>query len=525
MILVTALFSGCKEKESSFEDPYQGGIAPLGIKIDRQQVPVPSVGMAGTVITFKATGLVPHKDKIQFLFNGEKAEIVEITDAGIKAKVPGRASSGVTSFVIDGQLVFGPNFIVSGLVKKDPTYKVVAGTDNAVYKIEELTGGNLMLLGAFQNYDNKGVVKRINRIVRTFPDGTWDRSLLSGSAANGELFGMAIVNGQYFLGGSFSGYAQRGAINNITRTSNQATIDTMVTETFTKKLIYIPVFNGGTDGFIRNVYAQNNKIVATGNFRYYLSRRFDQPSRTFKDSTIIDTVEMRQLARFNTNGTLDKTWRFDPNAIGYGGAKGKGLPGSNGSINTLMHTDGKILVFGTFTKFDDQPFGNIVRLNADGTIDPSFNPGGAGTDLGIINATYSEVTKKYLVSGIFKKFNGVASEYLVMLNYDGSVDQSFVPKKFVGGFPDYVKILKDGLCLVGGDFKTYDGVNRQGFLITTPTGEIADGYNNVGNLLGTIFDVLETKSADNKRALLIGGSFFLFDNIETHNLVKVTLEN
>jgi len=525
MILVTALFSGCKEKEASFEDPYQGGIAPLGIKIDRQQIPVPSVGMAGTVITFKATGLVPHKDKIQFLFNGEKAEITEITETGIKAKVPGRASSGVTAFVIDGQLVFGPNFTVTGLVKKDPTFKVVAGTDGPIYKIYPLAGDNLLLLGGFQNYDNKGIVKAINRIVRIFPDGTWDRSLLSGPAANGDLYGMAVVNSQWYLGGAFSGYAQRGGINNITKVSNQGTIDTMIQETYTKKLIYVPRFNGGTDGAITEVYAYNNKIIGTGNFKYYVSRRYDQPTRLLKDSTIIDTVDVRQLVRFNTDGTLDKTWRFDPNATGYGGKKGKSLPGSNGFIRTIMHTDGKILVFGNFTKFDDQSAGYITRLNPDGTIDPTFNPGGAGADFVVGYASYNEVTKKYLLSGTFKKFNGVASESLVMLNYDGSVDQSFVPKKFVGGFPDFTKQLSDGLCLIGGDFKTYDGVNRQGFLIVTDKGEIADGYNNVGNLLGRINNVFETKSADNKRALLIVGSFFLFDNLETHNIVKVTLEN
>jgi len=525
MILVTALFSGCKEKEASFEDPYQGGIAPLGIKIDRQQIPVPSVGMAGTVITFKATGLVPHKDKIQFLFNGEKAEITEITETGIKAKVPGRASSGVTAFVIDGQLVFGPNFTVTGLVKKDPTFKVVAGTDGPIYKIYPLAGDNLLLLGGFQNYDNKGIVKAINRIVRIFPDGTWDRSLLSGPAANGDLYGMAVVNSQWYLGGAFSGYAQRGGINNITKVSNQGTIDTMIQETYTKKLIYVPRFNGGTDGAITEIYAYNNKVIATGNFKYYVSRRYDQPTRLLKDSTIIDTVDVRQLVRFNTDGSLDKTWRFDPNATGYGGKKGKSLPGSNGFIRTLMHTDGKILVFGNFTKFDDATAGYITRLNPDGTIDPTFNPGGAGADFVVGYASYNEVTKKYLLSGTFKKFNGVAAESLVMLNYDGSVDQSFVPKKFVGGFPDFTKQLSDGLCLIGGDFKTYDGVNRQGFLIVTDKGEIADGYNNVGNLLGRINNVFETKSADNKRALLIVGSFFLFDNLETHNIVKVTLEN
>lgn len=525
MILATVVFTGCKEKEASFEDPYQGGVAPLGIKIDRQQIPVPSVGMAGTVITFKATGLVPHKDKVQFLFNGEKAEITEITEAGIKAKVPGRASSGVTAFVIDGQLVFGPNFTVTGFVKKDPTFKVVAGTDGPVDKIYELAGGNLLLLGGFQNYDNKGIVKPINRIVRIFPDGTWDRSLLSGPAANGDLYGMAVVNSQWYLGGAFSGYAQRGGINNITRVSNQGTIDTMIQETYTKKLIYVPTFNGGTDGAITEIYAYNNKIIATGNFKYYVSRRYDQPSRQLKDSTVIDTVDVRQLVRFNTNGTLDKTWRFDPNATGYGGKKGKSWPGSNGYIRTIMHSDGKILVHGNFTKFDDQPAGYITRLNADGTIDPTFNPGGAGADFVVSYASYNEVTKKYLLCGTFKKFNGVAAESLVMLNYDGSVDQSFVPKKFVGGFPDFTKQLSDGLCLIGGYFKTYDGVNRQGFLILTDKGEIADGYNNVGNLLGKINNVFETKSADNKRALLIAGSFFIFDNLETHNIVKVTLEN
>ncbi|WP_214225103.1 DUF5008 domain-containing protein [Pedobacter sp. B4-66] len=524
MILTTALFSGCKEKENSFENPYDGGIAPLGIQIDRQQVPVPAVGIPGTLITFRATGLMPHKDKIEFLFNGEKAEIDKIDETGIKVKVPGRASSGVTAFVIDGQLVFGPNFTVSGFVKKDPTYKVVAGTNGPIFNIYEVAAGNLLLLGSFTNYDNKGVVKRINSIVRTFPDGTWDRSLLSGSATTGTLTSLGIVNGEYFLAGGFTGYAQRGGINNITKVSNQATIDTIGVETYTKKSIYVPKFNGGTDGSINDLYAVNNKLIGIGNFRYYVSRRYDQPTSKFKDSTVIDTIDMRQLARFNTNGTLDKTWRFDPNATGYGGAKGRGLAGGNGGISkAIMHTDGKIMLCGSFTKFDDQPAGYMVRLNADGTIDPTFNMT-EGADYYVNYVSYNETTKKYLVTGVFKKINGVAVESMAMLNYDGSVDQSFVPKRFGGGYPGFTKQLKDGLCLVSGSFKTYDGVNRQGFLITTDKGEIAEGYNNVGNLLGTVLTAFETKSADNKRALVIGGSFFLFDNLTTNNLVKVTLE-
>ncbi|MHB1177121.1 MAG: DUF5008 domain-containing protein [Daejeonella sp.] len=524
-VLIAISISSCKEKESVFEDPYKGGIAPLGIIVNPQQVPAPASGVAGTTVSIAAKGLVPHKAKLNFLFNGEKAEILEITEAGIKVKVPPKASSGITSFVVDGQLVFGPQFTVTGFVNLDPTYKVVSGTNAIIMKAIEVTGGNFFLLGDFTNFDNKGVVRPINRIVRTFPDGTLDRSLQSGTGSNGILTGMATLNNQYYIVGGFSGYAQRGdGINNITRISAAGVIDTTLAETYSNRLKFTPTFNGGTDGPIFKVYTYQNKIIATGDFRYYLSRRYNQPSSSLKDSTIIDSVDVRQLVRFNTDGSLDKTWRFDNNATGYKGLKGKSLPGGNGSLNSLMHSDGKILAYGQFAKFDDAPKGYIVRLNADGTIDQSFNAGGAGADNYISHVSYNEVTNKYIAVGFFKNFNGKPAVNMVLLNYDGTVDQSFATKVFAGGRPTFAKQLSDGLIVVGGDFKSYDGVNRQGFLIVNAKGELAAGYNTTGNLLGFITDVNETKSADNKRALLIVGTFFVFDNKPAYNIVRVTLE-
>ena len=525
VVLIALFISSCKQKDIVFEDPYKGGIAPLGIIVNPQQVPVPALGIAGTTVSIAATGLVQHKEKLNFLFNGEKAEILEVTETGIKVKVPAKASSGITAFVVEGQLVFGPQFTVTGLVNLDPTYKVVSGTNGAIMKAIEVTGGNFFLLGDFTNFDNKGVVKPINRIVRTFPDGTWDRSLQSGSGPNGILSGMAILNSQYYIAGGFSGYDQRGdGINNITRISNAGVIDTVFATTYTGRVKFTTTFNGGTDGYIGSVYTYQNKIIATGDFRFYLSRRFDQPSTMLKDSTIIDSVDVRQLVRFNTDGSLDRTWRFDANAIGYKGLKGKSLPGGTGRLSSLMHTDGKILAYGQFAKFDDVAKGYIVRLNADGTIDQSFNAGGAGADNFIYHVSYNETIMKYTVVGLFKNFNGKPAVNMVVLNYDGSVDASFATKTFAGGFPTFAKQLSDGLIVVGGDFKTYDGVSRQGFLIVNAKGELAPGYNTIGNLLGRIFDVNETKSADNKRALLIVGNFFVFDNKPAYNIVRVTLE-
>ncbi|HQB16853.1 MAG TPA: hypothetical protein PLT00_09100, partial [Verrucomicrobiota bacterium] len=40
-----------------------------------------------------------------------------------------------------------------------------------------------------------------------------------------------------------------------------------------------------------------------------------------------------------------------------------------------VQADGKILVGGEFTTLGGQPRHHLARLNADGTLDPTFNPG------------------------------------------------------------------------------------------------------------------------------------------------------
>jgi hypothetical protein len=527
VILLAALIGGCKNAdEEVFKDPYEGGKPGLGIVVNQQQVPVPAEGGAGVEVRIKATGLVKHWDEktLKFLFNGENATIKSVDADGITAIVPDRASSGVTSFVVGGQVVFGPDFSVLGKVKKDFTYKVVNGTDGAIYRVLGVASGNVLFLGDFTNFDNKGLVKRINRIARTFPDGTYDRSLGSGTGANGPLLDMAIVNSNWYIAGSFSGYAQRDGLSNITKLSSQGQIDTVAADTYEHKTKYVSRFNGGTNGTITNVYPSNGQLIITGDFSYYLSRRYDQPSYQYKDSVVIDTVDVRQLAKLNVDGTLDKTWRFDANAPGYKGQPGRSLPAANGPMKTIMHSDGKILVYGLFTKFDDATFGNIVRLNPDGSIDPTFNAGKPGADDGIAYVSYNAVLNKYLAVGRFKKFNGEAAQYMVLLNYDGSVDQTFKAKVFEGDIPVFCKLLNDGLGVISGQFKTYDGAARNGFLITDLKGDLAVGYNTIGNLQGQLYDVFETKSTDDKRALLLVGRFFLFDNQITNNMVRVTLE-
>src|SRR5690242_12847487 len=78
---------GCKKKDKVFDDPYAGAKAPLGIKLSTDP-PSPGTGGAGSVVTFKASGLLPYKDSLHFYLNNEPAEVVSVDEGSIQVKVP-----------------------------------------------------------------------------------------------------------------------------------------------------------------------------------------------------------------------------------------------------------------------------------------------------------------------------------------------------------------------------------------------------------------------------------------------------
>lgn len=531
VIIALFLIAGCKESDDKFEEPYKAGQAPLGVTINTAAAPVPANGLPGMTVQVAATGLLPYKDKIIFTFNGKPAEILEVTVAGIKIKVPDNASSGVTSILIDDKIIFGPTFTVQGLIATDPTFVATQGADGAVTQALKLIEGKYMMVGNFTNYDNKGVVTPNNRIVRTFLNGNIDRTLRAGLGANGFLSGITQLGSQFYIVGAFSGFNQRKEnISNITRLNGNGSIDTMGIKTFRPPgkpdtIKYFPRFNGGTDGGISEIYTFQGRLIATGDFRYYISRRYDRPNRyQTNDSVILDSTEARQIIRFNPDATLDKTYRFDPGT-------NKSLPGANGNVNSIMHpgsgggaNDGKLLIFGSFTTFDNTQVGRISRLKIDGNIDPTFNPGGAGANLYIGSADFNQSTGKYVITGEFRTYNGSIAANIARLNIDGTLDGTFVPKAFSGGSIRGAKQLSNGLIVIYGDFKKYGDYTRNGFAILTPSGELAPGFNATGIFNGNLHDVIETESEDGKKALLLIGEFDRFDNNKVRNIIRVTIE-
>ncbi|WPU91521.1 DUF5008 domain-containing protein [Mucilaginibacter sabulilitoris] len=527
LALVVFAMQACKKNKTEFSDPYGDGKPPLGVTLSRDAAPVPATGAVGTEVTFSATGLIPFKDKIKFMFNGEPGQVTEVTESTIKVKVPPFGSTGITSIAIDNQLVIGPIFKVNGLINIDPSFRATAGANNYVNQVYTLADGRNLVLGWFTNYDNKGIITPLNRIVRTSADGELDRTFRTGKAANGALSRVVELGGRYIIAGGFSGYNQRTEnISNITSLNIDGSVDTIGIKTYrrpsqTDTTKYFPRFNGGTNDFISRIYKHQNKITATGNFRYYVSRVYTEHNHDFtRDTVILDSTEIRQVLRFNLDGSLDKTYRFNATT-------NKGQPSANGPIDSYMHTDAdqmeKLVVFGNFTTFDQKAAGRLVRLSPDGTIDASFKTG-TGADNIISSLTYNVVTKKYFITGIFRSYDGKPAMGMALLNTDGTLDQTFTPKLFEGGYPGFARQLDDGLIVVSGSFKKYDNVTRNGFMVLNGKGELAGNYNTTGPFSGTLNDIIQTKSTDGKRALLLIGGFYRFDNIQVSNIIRVTIE-
>jgi uncharacterized delta-60 repeat protein len=111
--------------------------------------------------------------------------------------------------------------------------------------------------------------------------------------------------------------------------------------------------------------------------------------------------------------------------------------------------DGKLLVAGSFAVVNGSARHGIVRLNADGTTDPNFNPPELaipffGTPGGELYAIALQTDGKILVGGSFF-IPGTNYSYLIRLNADGTLDTSFNPS--IDSFVRKIIVLPDGNIL------------------------------------------------------------------------------
>ncbi|MCX8156409.1 MAG: hypothetical protein N3J91_08190 [Verrucomicrobiae bacterium] len=146
-------------------------------------------------------------------------------------------------------------------------------------------------------------------------------------------------------------------------------------------------------------------------------------------------------------------------------------PGANNNVYALAWHEGGAILGGDFTAVNTVPRNGVARVDALGRLDTAWNPGEGANGSVFAVAAYpprSTQAGKVLVAGAFTSFNGQPRHGIVRLNRNGSVDPTFFPgngAQMLGGVtPGVIRtllILDDNKILIGGDFETYNSVPRR----------------------------------------------------------------
>ncbi|MGN6416072.1 MAG: delta-60 repeat domain-containing protein [Pseudobacter sp.] len=294
----------------------------------------------------------------------------------------------------------------------------------------------ILIAGSFTKVNGvrRGGVARLNT------DGTLDESFNTGSGISNSLATLrawcievkepkGTEPGKIFVGGDFQQYEGRNT-GSVIRLNMDGSLDRFYQP---KVVEYGVVYDMVYDKI-------NDNLYIGGEF--------------FK----VDGVEICRLAKLNPDGSLDTRYRIGPSTYNR----------PHNSVTSLfLSADNKLLAGGYFDKVNNITRRGLARFNLDGTLDMGFNSGagfqgpGSSSDLpGLeVRSILVMATGSVIAAGNFTSFNGLPCGNIVKIDVNGSVDPSTT---FGLGFNDVVMDLKiqkqpsgEERILAGGFFKTY----------------------------------------------------------------------
>lgn len=286
----------------------------------------------------------------------------------------------------------------------DPSFNV--GADANGYCLAVQPDGRVLVGGAFTSTGGQNR----NRLFRLTADGAVDPNF--NPNLDGEVLCLALqADGKILVGGVFTrvgGVAR----NRIARLNPDGTVDSG--------------FNPGANGAVHSLAVQpDGKIIAGGVFgtlggalRSYLGRVF-------------------------SSGAIDTTFNPQPNDL----------------VNAVaVQSDGLILIGGRFLRVKGDLSYGIARLYPNGTLDSGFNPHATWDYGGRVNSVVVQTDGRILVGGFFGTLANQNRNSIGRLNPDGTIDDTWNPgaTSFVNG----LAIQADGRILVGGLFGTLGGRAR-----------------------------------------------------------------
>lgn len=357
--------------------------------------------------------------------------------------------------------------------------------------------GKILISGMFTEYNGTA----INGLALLNSDGTLDSGFNPNLGFGGNSPSTIALSGDggFLLGGYFTTYngtSLNGGFLKVDQTGALATTfmaNTSVMFAFTPSVV---------------LKQADDKIIIAGNFN------------------LVDGVSKNYIARFNTDGSLDTTFN-------------NGGVGPNGSVQAVsIQPNGKILIGGYFMSYNGTSRQGIARLNTDGTLDTTFTPGTGFTSNGMIANIYSLETLstgKILVGGAsFSNFDGnaVTNKNLIRLNADGTFDNTFNPTgvgvntNMVVGV-NIIREQADGKIIIGGGFSSYNGTNANGLLRLNADGTVDTSFTQswgagAGLNMGGTARFLIIQPNDNK--IIVAGTLSSYNGTSRTNILRLNTD-
>jgi uncharacterized delta-60 repeat protein len=378
--------------------------------------------------------------------------------------------------IIDDELNNSP----AGLL--DTTFES-RGSDDYIYALALQNDGRILAGGDFTSFN--GVSR--NRMARLNPNGTLDSSFNPRPGPNDSIRTMSVKqDGRVTAGGLFTNF--NGApLQHLVRLN----IDSSVDSTFNP--------GAGTDNQIFALLEQpDGKVLIVGNFSKYRG------------------IDRLGIARVHTNGVLDAS--FNPGT------------GANGTVWAVaLQQDGKILIGGDFTTFNNIPRVRVARLNRDGSLDTTFGALESGPNNSVRVITVQS-DGSILIGGLFTTVNGRPYNRIARLNATGAAPGS-LDTSFHLGFPSDVArstngangvvtaiaLQIDGKILVGGDFTIFSSRTRNGITRLNSDGSLDPTINFGLGANGAVSAIVVQPD----RRIIIAGGFTMYDGIEARRIARI----
>jgi uncharacterized delta-60 repeat protein len=348
------------------------------------------------------------------------------------------------------------------------------GTDDTINVVVPQPDGKVIVAGRFATAN--GVSS--NRIARFNSDGSLDPSFDPGSGPDGDIFaavlqpdGRVIVAGRFTM---FSGFTR----NRIARLNADGSVDL----TFG--------FSGGINNTpLALALQKDGRIIVGGQF------------------TQVDLVQRFNLARLNSDGTVDPT--FDPGN------------GPNGDVNAIaIQPDGQIVIGGTFIAYNGFARGGVARVLSDGSLDFTFDPG-VGTG-GNVFALALQPNGQIVIGGRFVQYAGNNRNFIARVNGDGSLDFGFNP--IPNNWIQAIAAQPDGHLIIGGFFTNVNSFTRNRIARLNVDGSLDTVFDPGAGFAGSLTnDATQVRSLALQRVnrLVVGGTFTSYNGVTRANVARL----